>query len=137
MTRVVNIRGSEPYDVYIGRAGHGESGYFGNPYPIGQICSRCGELHESAASTLPCFAEYFLDRLGDDPEYRARVRGLKGLVLGCFCGFGNPCHGNVMTDWLNRSDEEIDRDIDELVLSSAARRDPCIETTIRVERKDK
>lgn len=33
-TRVVNIY-KEKYDVYIGRAGRGENGYFGNPYQLG------------------------------------------------------------------------------------------------------
>lgn len=33
-TTVVNIK-TDSYDVYIGRAGHGHSGYFGNPFNIG------------------------------------------------------------------------------------------------------
>jgi hypothetical protein len=113
-TRVVNLR-TRHYDVYIGRAGRGEDGYYGNPYVRGAKCARCGELHLTAASTLPCFNEYFLSRIGSDAEYRARIRGLKGRVLGCFCLEGNPCHGCVIADWLNRPDEEIDRDIDLLV----------------------
>ena len=32
-TRVVNIR-KEAYDVYIGRAGKGQDGYFGNPFRL-------------------------------------------------------------------------------------------------------
>jgi hypothetical protein len=115
LTRVVTIRGGEPYDFYIGRAGQGESGYFGNPYPKGQACSRCGELHGSPASTLPCFETYFLERLRDDPEFRARVRGLRGRVLGCFCLPGNPCHGAVIANWLNRPEEQINRELDALV----------------------
>ena len=113
-TTVVNLR-AHAYDVYIGRAGHGHDGYFGNPYARGERCSRCGEWHLSAASTLPCFEAYFLERIGADPEYRARVRGLRGQVLGCFCVPGAPCHGRVMATWLDRSDDEIDRDIDRLV----------------------
>lgn len=34
MTKVVNIR-KDDYDVYIGRAGKGEVGYYGNPFRIG------------------------------------------------------------------------------------------------------
>ena len=34
-TRVVNIR-KEAYDVYIGRAGKGQDGYFGNPFRLKQ-----------------------------------------------------------------------------------------------------
>ncbi len=32
-TRVVNIR-KKAYDVYIGRAGKGQDGYFGNPFRL-------------------------------------------------------------------------------------------------------
>ena len=32
-TRVVNIK-EEKYDVYIGRAGRGQDGYFGNPFVL-------------------------------------------------------------------------------------------------------
>lgn len=114
-TRVVHIRSGQAFDVYIGRAGNGEDGYYGNPYVKGAKCIRCGEMHLTAGSTLPCFNEYFLLRLGSDAEYRARIRGLKGRVLGCFCLEGNPCHGRVVADWLNRPDEEIERDIEVLV----------------------
>lgn len=114
-TRVVHVRSGEIYDVYIGRAGHRESGYFGNPYARGERCSRCGEKHLTPASTLPCFELYFLQRLGSDPEYRARVRGLKGKVLGCFCQPGDPCHGRVMARWLDRPEEVLEHEIDLLV----------------------
>jgi hypothetical protein len=113
-TRVVHLRDTA-YDVYIGRAGHGQSGYFGNPYAKGEKCSRCGEHHLTAASTLPCFSVYFLDRLGRDAEYRVRVLGLKGRVLGCFCRPGGPCHGRLMADWLDRPDDVLNDELDELV----------------------
>lgn len=38
-TRAVNLR-HEPYDVYIGRAGHGQGGYFGNPFPLPRRAAR-------------------------------------------------------------------------------------------------
>lgn len=38
-TRVVNIR-KEAYDVYIGRAGKGQDGYFGNPFRLKQDMDR-------------------------------------------------------------------------------------------------
>ena len=34
-TVVVNIN-KEQFDIYIGRAGRGEDGYFGNPFRIGE-----------------------------------------------------------------------------------------------------
>ena len=42
-TRVVNIR-KEAYDVYIGRAGKGQDGYFGNPFRLKQDMDRGGTL---------------------------------------------------------------------------------------------
>ncbi|GHV10010.1 hypothetical protein FACS1894162_2160 [Bacteroidia bacterium] len=36
MTKVVNIKNSR-CDVYIGRAGRGQDGYFGNPFRLGDI----------------------------------------------------------------------------------------------------
>ena len=53
-TRVVNIR-KEAYDVYIGRAGKGQDGYFGNPFRLKQDMDRGG--------TLAGFREYFYRRL--------------------------------------------------------------------------
>jgi len=98
MTRVVNLR-REPYDVYIGREGHGEDGYFGNPFRVGAVCKRCRQLHPTAESLLPCFREYFNARLGSDPEFYWRVWELRGKTLGCFCKPG-ACHGDVIVEYL-------------------------------------
>jgi hypothetical protein len=35
-TTVVNIWTGAAYDQYIGRAGHGHDGYFGNPFAVNQ-----------------------------------------------------------------------------------------------------
>ena len=29
-TKIVNIKSGKPYDIYIGRSGHGKDGYYGN-----------------------------------------------------------------------------------------------------------
>jgi hypothetical protein len=97
-TRVVNLR-HEPFDIYIGRAGKGQDGYFGNPYRVGARCERCGLVHASAGATLPCFRAYCEERGDRDPEFVARVRSLRGKRLGCFCKPG-PCHGDVYVDLL-------------------------------------
>lgn len=112
-TRVVNLRFSL-YDVYIGRAGRGHDGYFGNPSMVGFLCRSCSTEHHTGASTLPCFTRYFYRRLGTDAEFRARVLALSGKVLGCFC-HPNPCHGDVIAAFLNRSREKIDADLDRLI----------------------
>ncbi len=82
MTRVVNLR-KEPFDVYIGRAGHGYDGYFGNP-----------------SKTVREFETYFFTRLINDPEYKQRVHALNGKTLGCFCK-PKHCHGDVIALYLN------------------------------------
>jgi len=98
-TTVVNLH-REPYEVYIGRAGHGHDGFFGNPYQVGQPCARCGEAHTKAADTIPCFRTYFMERLASDVAFRDRVEELRGKRLGCFCVPG-PCHGRIIANYLN------------------------------------
>lgn len=83
-TTVVNINKGEDYDVYIGREGHGKSGYFGNPINYG---SRSYKINK--------FREYVLDRIYNDPEFKNNVKKLHGKRLGCFC---KPlaCHGDIL-----------------------------------------
>lgn len=101
-TRVVNLR-HESYDVYIGRAGRGEDGYFGNPVRVGGLCSRCGDAHADGGSTLFCYRTYFYARLASDPEFYQRVAALRGAVLGCFCK-PHPCHGDIIVEWIHSAD---------------------------------
>lgn len=88
-TTVVNLR-SEPFDVYIGRAGKGQDGYFGNPY----------DVRKYGADALPKFIGYFLGRVEADAEFRRRVVALHGKRLGCFCK-PRDCHGDVIAEWVN------------------------------------
>lgn len=94
ITRVVNIY-KESYDQYIGRAGKGQDGYFGNPFRL--------NAGESSGSTIERYRKYFYERLQTDPEFKKRVHDLKGKVLGCFCK-PYPCHGDVITEYLNALD---------------------------------
>lgn len=89
MTSVVNIY-KDAYDVYIGRAGKGKDGYFGNPFSKG-----------SRSQNIADFERYFSTRLASDLEFKTRVLALKGLKLGCFCK-PKPCHGDVIVDYLNK-----------------------------------
>jgi len=75
-TVVVNIR-REPFDVYIGRAGRGYDGYFGNPFPIGPGVTR--------EDSIERFEKYFFERIERDPEFKQRVLAERGERLGCFC----------------------------------------------------
>ena len=98
-TRVVNLHHSV-YDVYIGRAGKGVEGLFGNPCRVGSRCPECRAYHEDGGSTLPCFERYFLHRVEHDRDFRKAVLSLKGLRLGCFC-HPKPCHGNIISTWID------------------------------------
>ena len=94
-TSVVNLR-REAFDVYIGRAGKGQDGYFGNPFTV----------REHGADALALFKTYFEERLATDEEFHRRVLELHGKRLGCFCKPG-PCHGDVIAEWV---DAEVGRD---------------------------
>jgi len=75
-TTVVNIH-LHDYDVYMGRAGHGHDGYYGNPTQR--------DKYAPMGSTLAAFSDYFYDRIETDPEFKRRVLELRGKRLGCFC----------------------------------------------------
>lgn len=90
-TAVVNIR-SEGYDVYIGRAGRGQDGYFGNPIVLRPGAAR--------GSTLEEYKVYFYNRLKSDPVFKERIHALKGKALGCFCK-PYPCHGDIIKEYLD------------------------------------
>lgn len=91
MTKAVNLR-QEKYDTYIGRAGHGQNGYFGNPFSV----------QEHGTSALDKYRTYFKDRIEKDPEFRRRILALRGHKLGCFCK-PKPCHGDVIAEWVDKN----------------------------------
>lgn len=93
-TTVVNLN-RDAYDVYIGRAGKGHDGYFGNPFPINATCSRTQAIRR--------YQRYFHDRISTEPEFKRRVLALRGKRLGCFCR-PYPCHGDVIVEWLKTYD---------------------------------
>lgn len=94
-TEVVNLR-KEPYDVYIGRAGKGNVGYFGNPFRLLSDKSR--------GSTIEKFRQYFYKRIKEDEAFKKAVEELKGKRLGCFCKPA-PCHGDVYIEYLENTDD--------------------------------
>lgn len=88
--KVVNLYRDRNYEVYIGRDGHGQSGYFGNPFSKG-----------TREENIKMYTAYFKARLKTDPIFKKKIHELKGKVLGCFC---KPlaCHGDVIVDYLNK-----------------------------------
>ena len=91
-TTRVNVRFDE-YDVYMGRPGNGQDGYFGNPFPL--------KLEESRGSTLAKFRQYFVNRIKTDTEFKNRIHELEGKRLACFCGKNSPCHVDVIISYIN------------------------------------
>lgn len=89
---IVNINRTKKYDVYIGRAGKGLDGYFGNPFPLESFGG-------DRDACLAAYKTYFLDRVRKDEEFKRRVLALKGKTLGCFCA-PDLCHGEVIEEWL-------------------------------------
>ena len=99
---VIHIRDRKPGDVYIGRPGKGEDGYFGNPHVVG-FCKFCGVAHERGEA-VKAFEKTFSDRLKQDPEYLRRVRELAGKRIACFCK-PRACHGDVIAQFVSTGAE--------------------------------
>jgi len=101
-TKVVNLR-FDKYDVYIGRAGNGKDGYFGNPF----VLEKEGDRKE----VLEKYKKYFYERLEKDAEFKRRVLELKGKILGCFCKKPDNkdilCHGDIIKEYLDNSTEVV------------------------------
>lgn len=89
ITKVVNVRKTKNYDVYIGR---GSS--WGNPYAIGP-----GDDREEVIRKY----KYDFDR-GFLKSGKEDFRELAGKTLGCYCK-PEPCHGDVIAEYLNALDD--------------------------------
>lgn len=106
-TRVIHIRNAppgweqNPDYVYIGRAGHGFSGEYGNPHVLGW-CSFCGGRHEREG-VVEAFKLYARARRAADPDWRALVEKLRGKWLVCFCK-PKDCHGDVYVELLDEKE---------------------------------
>ena len=92
-TTVVNVRRSK-YDVYMGRAGHGHDGYFGNPFSIG--------IDGDRDKVIALYREYFYKRLRIDPEFAARIEELRDTRLGCYCK-PKDCHCDIIVEYLENT----------------------------------
>jgi hypothetical protein len=106
MVAVVNLY-KDQYDVYIGRAGKGRDGYFGNDHPVGKPCSRCRVTHVQGEA-VDAYERDFNDMLENKIGFKARLHQLldqvpegQELRLGCFCK-PKRCHGDVIATYLNK-----------------------------------
>ena len=104
-TVVVNLK-YDKYDVYIGRAGRGLDGYFGNPHSTGGVyCFFC-KSHHDRKSAIELFKKEFYIRIEKDKEFREKVLSLRGKRLGCFCKqpkYEVACHGDIYVEWLEKN----------------------------------
>lgn len=104
-TRVMNVRDPAYVSLpdsekqYIGRAGRGEDGYFGNSHPVGW-CQQCERIHGRGEAVTAFKNEFLNYRLAADTDYVRRVLALKGKTLGCFCA-PRSCHGDVIAEWVD------------------------------------
>jgi hypothetical protein len=93
-TKVVNLY-REEFDVYIGRKGKGQDGYFGNPYDMRNF---------SRAECLEMYRQWFERKIEYDSVFREKVLRLRGKRLGCFCK-PKACHGDIIVAWLKQWEE--------------------------------
>ena len=97
MTKVVNIY-KEKYDVYIGRAGKGQDGTFGNPHNIG-LCEICN-INHTREEAIAEYKQDFYNTLIINPRFKQKILNLKDKTLGCFCK-PKACHGDIIAEFLD------------------------------------
>jgi len=102
-TTVCNIY-REPFDVYVGRAGKGQKGTFGNPF-------RSSNRDDDIAR----FKDYFFARIEKDPDFKKQVHELRNKRLGCFCVPFQKCHASIIADYLNSLPEEPEKPIEDCI----------------------
>ena len=97
MCRAVNLR-TEKYDIYIGRAGHGQEGLFGNPFRVG--------IHGARGECVKLFRDWFYSEHPRAVDMRKLVqeRIKPNDRLGCFCK-PNACHGDIIAEFVNNNYE--------------------------------
>lgn len=104
MTSVININDAPPYwynephaYVYIGRAGRGFEGTWGNPFPLRPAYAR-EEIIEKYTAWL--YEEF-------NAPYRARMyEALAGKTLVCFCK-PKLCHGDIIVNYIDNVHRDL------------------------------
>ncbi len=91
--RVVNLR-TDDYDVYCGRAGHGMSGFWGNPFSW-----RPGTPPQFKVANRQEAIRRHKPYVRANPEMMRRLPELAGKRLACFC-FPQRCHAENYLDLL-------------------------------------
>lgn len=73
--------------VYIGRAGKGLDGKWGNPFKLNK--------EEDRAQILIKYTNYLINRIQDEKDFPWEVSRLAHKTLVCFCA-PKPCHGDIL-----------------------------------------
>ena len=82
--------------AYIGRAGNGLPGKYGNPIRADRACPICDMHHDYPGATLACYEVWLVRKLQKDPDF---LKPLQGKILVCFCK-PKPCHGNIIAKYV-------------------------------------
>lgn len=87
MSKVVNIKSGEPYDVYVGRGSK-----WGNPFSHLPNTSAPWPV-ETREDAIRAYEDYLINKRTD--LVAAAKTELKGKILGCYC---KPldCHGDIL-----------------------------------------
>lgn len=92
MTKVVNIKSGEKYDVYIGRPSE-----FGNPFThIKNRETKAEHVVSTRKEAIQKYKEYLLN----NPDLLDKIEQLRGKTLGCWCS-PKACHGDIIIEILN------------------------------------
>jgi hypothetical protein len=95
VTRVVNKKTTNKYDIYIGRGSP-----WGNPFAISH-----GEGPDRN-EVIEKYKEYFYEKIENDTAFKKGILGMRGMRLACFCK-PEACHGDIIADYIdNVSDDE-------------------------------
>lgn len=104
-TKVVN-KNKEPYDVYIGRGS-----IYGNPFTHKELSKTKALVKCKSVKEAVSFYKWWVLGLtkldGINPPTLEQIRELKGKTLGCYCDQDKPCHGQVLAELAEATDEEI------------------------------
>lgn len=98
VTKVVNKKTTDKYDVYIGRGTP-----WGNPFAISH-----GDGPDRA-EVIERYKEYFNKKIIEDDAFRNGILGMKGLRLACFCK-PQACHGDVIAEYLDSLPDAPDQE---------------------------
>ena len=83
----------------------GETGWLGNPIPVGSICPLCRKVHNTNEEVLPCYTNYLWRKIQDHTWAKAFYDTCYDQVLVCFCK-PKACHTDVMIralEWLDQN----------------------------------